>query len=1008
MNIALIDIVQAYRKAKVDTWLRHDIDVDAYFKFERKFEENIRKFLDFINRPIEEVDYTTEWLGGWRLAAKKIAFQPQAEDVQLAEETNAWRGPQTKDIDYVSYRLMAQPTVNFQILSGLWINRVGWKYDAKLGNEIYGNRLRLQNKDYQTLKGSFQCYWKKFSQWKQEGINALQELLQKQKAIAVTADANAFFHSISPDFLLDDEFLVRHNIQLDNDEKELTRHLIKAINAWAAATPLKYGLPVGLIASGVIANAVLLDLDQRFTDMDVVRFYGRYVDDLMLVLEDNGKLKTGSAIWEWIAGDNKYLKAKDNPGGIVFSGYSKCQGDNRKIVFAGDKCKIFRLGKNNGRSLIEVLKEQMRENTSEFRYLPRTVFNEKAIESKVMNILAEDGEKADNFRKISTLILRRGEMKMLLREMDFLLENLPPECWKKQRNEFYKVVKKYLITVQKFVDYAESDVPKIVSLATQCGDFRQLGVLLSATDKLCNKLTKISDARLSGGISETDYSMDTVSAWRDEIFGRYARGIKCSYNASAGDQYDAQYERFVAKYAKLFPTRLPTAERARVWVSVLAFHDLAATSVVKCICHEGIRPYIVTCARQKGIDEGCVVYSDRLAQFFGEDYLTNARKLANFALAPFKSKTDNIPWGFLFPTRPISEVDLLCIGDGSDWADSGTVFKALRGYGLKKEELISDDVNVDVVVKKVAHTKRLEPVIAIMNLSTDDEMCYDEITQPPPREFYRRFRNIIEGFNSIIEKGRSVDYIVLHELALPLRWFISLATHCSHYNISIISGITYRNVGFDKKSCKNEVWCSLMSGANGFFRPILFKEEKGLFAREEAYNLEKEKGYTQDTTLPAKDKGHAVFLHGSLAFSILICSELMDIANRARLVGLIDALFILAWNKDVGTFGSIVESSAIDLHAYVVQVNNNKYGDSRVRTPGKESWMRDAIRLRGGLGVYSVMAKLDVRALRKFQQSWDPSIYFDKARHDMAAKEMRKFKPMPPAYKMAEYRKDNG
>ena len=272
---------------------------------------------------------------------------------------------------------------------------------------------------------------------------------------------------------------------------------------------------------------------------------------------------------------------------------------------------------------------------------------------------------------------------------------------------------------------------------------------------------------------------------------------------------------------------------------------------------------------------------------------------------------------------------------------------------------------------------------------------------------FKRFRTIARGINSIIEKGKNIDYIVIHELALPLRWFVSLGKHCANHEISLISGIAYRVTDKKKCLCKNEVWLSLVCGKDRFKRPVLIKEEKQTFAREEAFQLSSQFSYTQDTRLPVQR--HSVIVHGAFAFSTLICSELMDIFNRSRLQGLIDALFVLAWNKDIGSFGSVIESSALDLHAFIVQSNNNEYGDSRIRSPEKDSWRRDVLRIRGGLGVYSIIDQLDVPALREFQQNWDAKVYFAEQSKDdpLEYKNKRRFKPMPLGYEklIPDYRR---
>lgn len=103
---------------------------------------------------------------------------------------------------------------------------------------------------------------------------------------------------------------------------------------------------------------------------------------------------------------------------------------------------------------------------------------------------------------------------------------------------------------------------------------------------------------------------------------------------------------------------------------------------------------------------------------------------------------------------------------------------------------------------------------------------------------------------------------------------------------------------------------------------------------------------------------------------------------------------VLSWNRDLDTFGSLIESTALDVHAYTILVNNRKYGDSRVRSPAKESFLRDIARLRGGDNDFVVAATLDISALRAFQ-----------SRAKRWPEEDDKFKPVPEGFKLLPNRK---
>jgi hypothetical protein len=95
--------------------------------------------------------------------------------------------------------------------------------------------------------------------------------------------------------------------------------------------------------------------------------------------------------------------------------------------------------------------------------------------------------------------------------------------------------------------------------------------------------------------------------------------------------------------------------------------------------------------------------------------------------------------------------------------------------------------------------------------------------------------------------------------------------------------------------------------------------------------------------------------------------QLTDIENRLRFQGKIDALFLPEWNQDIESFSSLVESAALDIHAYIAQANNRRFGDSRMRAPMKLHYRRDVIRLKGGLNDYFVVGEIDYISLRRFQ-----------------------------------------
>jgi len=188
---------------------------------------------------------------------------------------------------------------------------------------------------------------------------------------------------------------------------------------------------------------------------------------------------------------------------------------------------------------------------------------------------------------------------------------------------------------------------------------------------------------------------------------------------------------------------------------------------------------------------------------------------------------------------------------------------------------------------------------------------------------------------------------------------------------------------------RSQTWAALSHDALGFPSVMVYRQDKQLPAPHEATELERIAGCVlvpkvKWTVPPLVD-------HGGFHFAILLCSELTNIHYRASLRGKIDALFVPEWNLDIDSFNALVESSALDIHSFIIQCNHRQYGDSRIRAPYKDSWRRDIVRVKGGFDDFFVVGEIDVHALRQFQSN-----------HASPAKP---FKPVPDGFEISHRRK---
>lgn len=75
---------------------------------------------------------------------------------------------------------------------------------------------------------------------------------------------------------------------------------------------------------------------------------------------------------------------------------------------------------------------------------------------------------------------------------------------------------------------------------------------------------------------------------------------------------------------------------------------------------------------------------------------------------------------------------------------------------------------------------------------------------------------------------------------------------------------------------------------------------------------------------------YQIFNWNGIRLSPMVCYELTDVMARALLKGKCDFIAATVFNPDTTYFSNIIDSTARDLHAFVIQSNTSYYGDSRV------------------------------------------------------------------------------
>jgi len=253
---------------------------------------------------------------------------------------------------------------------------------------------------------------------------------------------------------------------------------------------------------------------------------------------------------------------------------------------------------------------------------------------------------------------------------------------------------------------------------------------------------------------------------------------------------------------------------------------------------------------------------------------------------------------------------------------------------------------------------------------------------------YMAFDGLI---NRILKETRRPDYIVMPELSVPLRWALRVARKLAMNGVSFLAGVEYSKDRTTKK-LRNDCLVSLTTHWPGYASSVVVLQPKFQPAHAERLQLrdllKRDGNFFRHTGMMSQP---TVYGHRGFFFAALVCSDLTNISHRHELRGEIDALFALEWNPDTKMFAALVESTANDLHAFVVQANNRRYGDSRIRAPASEDFARDVVQVKGGLADYYVLGEIDYLQLRA-EQRRRPT-------------RNARFKPVPIGYVTSQLRK---
>ena len=1014
------DLYIAYKKVKFE--LFNDKNSIATLKL-YEYEKDLNKNIDSLYEKIADGN-----LEGKNLECKSFFEIPKSFDNKSTNKDEIhFFSSSLKHHDFVpesielKFRKVIDAEIDFHIISALWILKIGQFIDEKFDNNIYGSRLTrikpvdtssceydLSNQKYnEDSPKIFESYHHKYQAWRNNSFKAIRELHKTSSVIAVTMDITSFYHSIELNEFSDIEFYKKFglDIEFEKDEKLKKFHesFLDLLSLWNKAIESENGLPIGLSASSVLANAVMKNFDTDVTKNLAPTYYGRYVDDILLVFPDNGNLNSGKEIIEYfinkkivIRNNNKILNKlkwtdkvvkltiKDYQYQHEFRKFNAKELKYKNLVLKESKQKIFYLDKDADLSIIDGIEAEINSISSEWRFLPDIADENSSLLQKVVGFYADGKEFNDALRKIDATTIKRLGLSLLVSHSHSLNQYISPKNWTDQRLKIYDLIENHIfIPKNLFENY--TFLPRIFGLMIHSGDGERAYCFLQ---KIADLMKKFKDIKESKSSNRENVDFEKFESY---YLKKFKEVFFKTYNIQ-----NTISEKYFKKIKELLLIE-DSKDEIEILNMNLIISDLGFDSYAKIITE-----YILT-KNDKCLLKQIVKKKDNInnQNYILLDLCT--RKECNYIYVYYFhqkiSKLVNDKEGYLqvsalfFPTRLFTPLDISIVLPNLKTKRFIKLINSLRGTHSEisdKNKQFKSKLRVEEVYnKKLAHCKSVD--VAITNFEVKDEYWKKSVREQPIKtlERYIKIQHIV---NEAVR--RKPNYLIFPELSIPQEWAWFISQKLLANNISLITGVEYIHTiekmqEANQKIVHNSIMMFLVSDNMGFNYMKYFRQDKLVGAYQESIDLKNIGNIILQPDKKHKDK--KIYKHGNFYFSSLICNELTDIENRFNLRGNIDCLFAIEWNRDIKSFNALVEASSLDIHAYIVQVNNRNYGDSRIRAPYKDDWERDIVQVRGGKHDYLIVGEINIEKLREFQS------------HNISPN--KDFKPVPTGFKMLEERK---
>ena len=778
----------------------------------------------------------------------------------------------------------------------------------------------------------FNRYFNKYTDWRNKAFDALEKNYINQKdSVLISLDIKSYFYSVA--FNFNDLTYFFNNHPLIPALKPITDILKQTYSLYyKKIVPFRKDiynfnddetpLPIGLFSSMILGNIYLKDLDKQFESIKSLSYYGRYVDDILIVINKkviNGET-TEQILQDTLIKEDIITKTKDI---YSFKNYPLLKVQSEKI-------KVIYIDHTESKAIIDIYNKNVRIIPSQMDPLPSTNLDLSSFDETAYNI-----DKLTKEYKIRDI----GYGKIIPFKVGEFFSNLPYRYANINidGSEIKSEIKTHIDQTKKFLSGIQN-----IEYYVHWLNYMYFLVITQQIEKLKDFITTTRDEIRNISLFNIDNSIfNDFEELNKKIIKSLKQHLKIcletalSLDIEAANNYFPEHKSNVIKimHSNMFNHNFVSIPLANYleYDEPISYCNIELTKIGK---------------YSSNIEEDFkFIWSPRFIHY-------NELQLLVFYVQHKTKKSyrkEKLVKKFLKINHIKSKPFEINISKLSD---------SFNDYFIEK-------IEVPITYKKTP--KNIN--IAVGSVDIIPENCFDEIDKGKNNSFEDKkilFDILHQSHNCFTTKERGTMLLVFPELYFPIYWITDLIRFAKNDQIGIVTGLQYLRGNDNQVYNYLATILPFRSGNNKYKNAFLHIREKNDYSPIEIEELAKH-GYTCNNS---KIANYQIFHWNGIRLTPVVCFELTDVKLRALLKGRSDVIAASVLNRDTTYFSNIIDTTVRDLHAFLVQANTSHYGDSRVTGPYDRNH-KDIFKIKGGDNDHVVIGSIEFKKLKDYQANYN-------------------------------------